>query len=42
MNKTLYEILGLDSSIDQKSIAPAFRNRIREVHPDKFQSQNNL
>jgi DnaJ-class molecular chaperone len=40
--KDYYELLGIEPSHPQEAIAQAFRNKIRGVHPDKCQLQDNL
>lgn len=40
MNKNFYDILEINKSASQQEIKVAYRNKIKEYHPDKF--QNNL
>jgi DnaJ-class molecular chaperone len=37
--KNFYELLGISADCPQNMIGPAFRARIKQVHPDKFQAQ---
>lgn len=39
MNKSFYEILGISKNATQEEIKRAYRTKIKEYHPDKFQNE---
>lgn len=38
-SKNFYDLLGIPADSPQNMIIPAFRARIKQVHPDKFHAQ---